>query len=80
MKRNKMISFVKVYACLSDCLLMNIEGQNIEKIKLQCTDTHKNGFIAQISQNKGFYTNIKSLFTNWGDIRADLPDIRGTTI
>ena len=75
-----MTPYMKVYACLSDCLLMNIEGQNIEKIKLQCTDTHKNGFYSTKIAKEGFYTNIKSLFTNWGDIRADLPDIRGTTI
>ena len=41
----QMIPCVKMYACLSDCLLMNIEGQNIEKIKLQCTDTHKKWFL-----------------------------------
>ena len=45
-----MIAFVKVYACLSDnlCLLMNIESQNLEKIKLQGTDTHnKTVFVVQ---------------------------------
>ena len=41
------------------CLLMNIEGQNIEKIKLQCTDTHKNGFYSTNITKEGFYTNTQ---------------------
>ena len=31
--------------CMPLSLLMNIESQNLEKIKLQCTDTPKNGIL-----------------------------------
>ena len=39
-----------------------------------------NGFYTTISQKKDFIPIKKAYFTNWGDIQAYLPDIRGTTI